>query len=183
MTGPDPDAPLVERIARGEPAAVRLLVNAKLPRVLGLATRMLGDRGEAEDVAQELFERVWRHAARWRPGAARFDTWMHTVTLNLCRDRLRRRRETTAQAPEQADPAPSADAVMIEDQRARRVAAAIAALPERQREAILLVHYQDMTNIEAAAALEISVDALESLLARGRRSLRRTFAEGDDERG
>lgn len=181
MTGNDPDAVLVERIAHGDPAAVRLLVNAKLPRVLAMAVRMLRDRGEAEDVAQELFEKVWRHAGRWRPGAARFDTWIHTVTLNLCRDRLRRRRETSAELPDRADPAPAADAKLIEDQRARRVTAAVGALPERQREAILLVHYQDMTNIEAAAVLDVSVEALESLLARGRRALRRMLAEGIDE--
>jgi RNA polymerase sigma-70 factor (ECF subfamily) len=81
--------------------------------------------------------------------------------------------------PEVPDPAPPADAVLDETAQARTVQDAIAALPERQREALILVHYQDLTNIAAAAAMEISVEALESLLARGRRSLRATFAARD----
>ena len=180
MNADDPDTGLVARVGRGDEAATRMLVGAKLPRILALARRMLGDAAEAEDVAQEAFLRAWRQAARWRPGAARFDTWLHMVTLNLCRDRLRRRRETVMpKLPEIADPAPPADAVVDEAAQAGAVQDAIAALPERQREAILLVHYQDLTNIAAADAMEISVEALESLLSRGRRSLRATFAGRD----
>lgn len=180
MNQADPDAALIERIGRGDSAAVRLLVAAKLPRLLSLATRMLGDRAEAEDVAQEAFLRAWKQAPRWRPGAARFDTWLHMVVLNLCRDRLRRRREViTDQPPERADPSPGPEAMLGEAERERRVEAAIAALPDRQREAILLVHYQELSNIEAASILEVSVDALESLLARGRRTLRRLLIEED----
>jgi RNA polymerase sigma-70 factor (ECF subfamily) len=177
----DPDAPLIERIARGDGLAVRLLVARKLPRTLALAARLLGDRSEAEDVAQEAFLRVWKHAGRWQPGPAKFDSWLHLVTINLCRDRLRRRREVpTDQPPDQADPAPGADGLLIERQRHRSVAAAVAALPERQREAIVLVHYQDMSNIEAAAILDVSVEALESLLARGRRTLRQALRPQED---
>jgi RNA polymerase sigma-70 factor (ECF subfamily) len=177
----DPDAELVARVGQGDEAATRQLVTAKLPRILALASRLIGERGEAEDVAQEVFVRVWRHAGRWRPGAARFDTWLHIVTLNLCRDRLRRRREiSTPEPPDMADPAPRADAILDEAAQSRAVSAAIAALPERQREAILLVHYQDMSNIEAAQALSVSVEALESLLARGRRALRKQFMETGD---
>lgn len=178
----DPDLDLLERIGRGDQAAARLLVIAKLPRVTGLAMRMLRDRGEAEDVAQEAFVRAWRQAPQWQPGRARFDTWLHTVTLNLCRDRLRRRRETSdVGMPERADPSPDAEATLIGDERGHQVAAAIAALPQRQREAILLVHYQELPGAEAAAALDVTVEALESLLARGRRALRARLAETDDD--
>jgi RNA polymerase sigma-70 factor (ECF subfamily) len=174
LNRPDPDSELLTRIGRGDEGAVREIVGSKLPRVLALATRMLGDRTEAEDVAQEVFVRVWRHAARWRPGRAMFGTWLHMVTLNLCRDRLRRRREIMPpRLPDIPDPAPLSDEVMEAVEAVSSVSAAVMALPERQREAILLVHYQDMTNIAAAEAMEISVEALESLLARGRRALRR----------
>jgi RNA polymerase sigma-70 factor (ECF subfamily) len=173
----DPDAALIERIGRGDAAATRMLVAAKLPRILGLATRMLNDSSAAEDVAQEAFVRAWRMARSWQPGRARFDTWLHTVVLNLCRDRLRRRQALTGEAiPEAVDPALNAEAQLLEAEQSRRVADAITALPERQREAILLVHYQDLSGAEAALALEISVEALESLLARGRRTLRNGLA-------
>lgn len=179
--GEDADNALIARIGRGDEAAARVMVEAKLPRILALGHRLLGDPSEAEDVAQETFIRMWRQASRWRPGAARFDTWLHTVALNLCRDRLRRRREKTMPIlPTVADPAPSADAAMVQAARTREVAAAIAALPERQREAIVLVHYQDLGNIAAAAAMGVGVEALESLLSRGRRSLRAHFSMRTD---
>lgn len=181
MEGEDPDSTLIARVARGEPAATRLLIATKLPRILGLATRMLRDTAEAEDVAQETFVRAWRTAASWQPGRARFDTWLHMVVLNLCRDRLRRRREVTGETLAEAiDPTPGADAALIGKQRGHLVAKAIATLPERQREAILLVHYQDFSGAEAAAALGVSVEAVESLLARGRRTLRAHLATSQE---
>ncbi|MCG8442256.1 MAG: RNA polymerase sigma factor, partial [Caulobacterales bacterium] len=175
--GGDHDERLVARIARGDQRAAALLVDRHLSRVVALARRMLGDAHEAEDVAQEVFLRVWRHAERWRPGEAKFETWMHRVALNLCYDRLRKRREVLFdEPPETPDESASAfDAVSAAD-AARRVEAAIAALPPRQRAAISLCHYQELTNIEAAAAMEISVEAIESLLSRGRRALRAALA-------
>lgn len=170
----DPDEELVRRVGAGDPAAVQTLVARKLPRILSLAARMLGDAAEAEDVAQETFVRIWRHASSWRRGNARFDTWIHRVTLNLCYDRLRRRREwVTDDLPEVADPAPLPDA----GDETQRIEQALQTIAPRQREAIVLVYYQEMSNIEAAATLEISVDALESLLARGRRALQMILAK------
>ena len=170
---PDPDEALVARIARGDPGAAETLVALKLTRILSLARRMLGDAAEAEDVAQEVFLRVWRHAAAWRPGAARFDTWMHRVALNLCYDRLRRRREQPyAEPPDAPDPGPPPDRGLEASDVGAAVAAAMAKLPHRQREAIVLCHYQELGNIEAAELMGISVEALESLLARARRNLR-----------
>ena len=90
----DPDEDLVRRVGQGDPAAIQAMVARKLPRMLALAQRMLGDAAEAEDVAQEAMLRAWKQAPRWTPGEAKFDTWLHRVALNLCYDRLRRRRET-----------------------------------------------------------------------------------------
>jgi RNA polymerase sigma-70 factor (ECF subfamily) len=175
--GEDPDLELVRQVGAGDQRACAALVDRHLPKVLGLAGRLLGNRADAEEVAQEVFLRVWRHAGEWRPGGAKFSTWLHRVTFNLCHDRLRRRRETTLDAigdPPSSDPPPGAEL-----QRAAvtaRVEAALAQLPDRQREAILLCHYQELGNIEAAEAMEISVSALESLLARGRRRLKELLA-------
>lgn len=174
----DPDEALLSRVAAGDPAAARALVARKLPRLLSLAGRMLGDAAEAEDVAQEAFVRVWKRAGAWRPGAARFDTWLHRVALNLCYDRLRRRRElSTAAPPEQVDEGPAPDRGLQALDVERQVRGALQALPDRQREAIVLCHYQELGNIEAAAIMGVSVEALESLLGRGRRALRAALAD------
>ena len=177
-TNADPDEELLRRVAAGEAAAIQAMVARKLPRVLSLATRMLGDPVEAEDVAQEAMLRVWKQAPRWKPGQARFDTWLHRVGLNLCYDRLRRRRDVLSDnLPERPDDGPAPDRGLLAMETGLRVQAALIKLPDRQREAIILCHYQEMGNIEAARALDISVEALESLLSRGRRSLRAALAD------
>ena len=174
----DPDDELVRRAGEGDQAAVQALVARKLRRVLALAERMLGDPAEAEDVAQETFFKVWRHAPRWRPGVARFDTWLHRVALNLCYDRLRRRRERpTAEPPDTPGPGPAPDRGLLAADVGRRVRAALQTLPPRQREAIVLCHYQELGNIEAARVMGVTVEALESLLSRGRRALRAALAD------
>lgn len=174
----DPDAPLVRRAAQGDENACRLLMDRHLGRILSVARRMLGNDSDAEDVAQEVFIRIWRHAAQWEPGRARFETWIYRVTVNLCYDRLRKRKETTVdEMPEIADGAPSVIERHAQQDIAQAMERALAALPERQRLAIVLCHYQGMTNIEAAAFLELTVEALESLLARGRRALRSLLRE------
>jgi RNA polymerase sigma-70 factor (ECF subfamily) len=177
MSGADDD--LVRRIAAGDASAAEELVRTQLPRLSALAQRMLGDRAEAEDVAQETFLRAWRQAPHWIGGKAKFTTWMHRVTLNLCYDRLRRRRETPdAEAGlTTPDPALGAGEQWLAQQRAAYVQAALAKLPPRQRAAIALCHFEEMPQTEAAAALQLSVDALESLLARGRRALRASLAD------
>lgn len=174
----DPDDELLGRVAQGDPTAVRALMGRKLSRIHGLAARMLGDPAEAEDVTQEVFVRAWRQAPKWVPGAARFDTWLHRVALNLCYDRLRRRREIPTEAPpELTDEGPAPDRGLEAADVGARVAAAMARLPDRQREALVLCHYQELGNIEAAGLMGVSVEALESLLSRGRRALRLALAD------
>ncbi|QGZ65792.1 RNA polymerase sigma factor [Paraburkholderia acidisoli] len=175
----DPDAELVARVGERDAGAVRTLVARKLPRLLALATRLLGDRMEAEDIAQEAFMRIWKQAPQWRSGEAKFDTWLHRVALNLCYDRLRGRREEPVDTlPDEADPAPAPDLRLETRSRDEHVRTALAALPVRQREALVLTYYQELSNLEAAGLMGISVDALESLLARARRTLRAQLAGG-----
>lgn len=169
----DPDEELVRRVGAGDKRAASELVRRHLPRMVGLARRMLGDPAEAEDVAQEVFLRVWKHAAAWKPGQAKFETWMHRVAMNLCLDRLRRRgRQGGEVSPETPDLRASATRALDDRQRRDRVREALQALPERQRAAMVLCYYQERSNIEAAEILGVSVDALESLLSRGRRTLK-----------
>jgi RNA polymerase sigma-70 factor, ECF subfamily len=173
LNGCDTDEDLLARIGRRDPAAVRAMVARKLPRLLALASRMLGDRVEAEDVAQETFLRVWREAPHWQYGRAPFDAWLYRVALNLCYDRLRQRREKCMAAPpDRVDPGPAPDYALDQRVDQQRIAAALQSLPERQREAVVLQYYQELSNIEAAGVMGISVEALESLLARARRNLR-----------
>jgi RNA polymerase sigma-70 factor (ECF subfamily) len=169
----DPDTDLVARVGRGDRTAAQALMARHLPAMLALARRMLSGRAEAEDCVQDAFLKVWTHAARWQPGKAKFETWLYRVTLNQCYDRLRKRPaeplEAAADVPDGGDaPDRGLEVAALESE----VSAALEGLPERQRAAILLCHYQERGNIEAAEILGISVEALESLLARGRRALR-----------
>ena len=174
----DPDEVLLERIARGDMAAVSALVSRKLPKLLSLGRRMLNDPVEAEDVAQETLLRTWKQAATWVPGRARIDTWMHRVALNLCYDRLRRRKDSVnSDDIEIIDDAAGPSVQLEQAQTARALQNALVQLPERQRTAITLNYYQEMSNIEAAAVMGVSIEALESLLARARRTLRSLMSE------
>ena len=169
----DPDTDMMARLSNGDPSAAQALISSKLPRLLALARRLLGDAAEAEDVAQEALVRAWKQAPNWKPGLARFDTWLHKVALNLCYDRLRRPRLVSdAGLVEPVDPGPAPDARLLAQDRQARVEAALQALPPRQREAIVLCYYQDLGNQTAADLMKVSVEALESLLSRGRRTLR-----------
>jgi RNA polymerase sigma-70 factor, ECF subfamily len=170
--GDESDAGLLRRYAGGDQAAARTLTARHAPRVFRLARRMLGDGTEAEDVTQETMLRLWRLAPDWEEGRAALATWLYRVAANLCLDRLRRRRETSAEAvPELADEAPGAQRMLEAADRAAALEAALGRLPERQRLAVVLRHLEDRGNPEIAAALDTSVEAVESLLARARRAL------------
>lgn len=169
----EPDETLLHLCAQGDRAAARALALRLAPRALALARRMLADRSEAEDVAQEAMLRLWRIAPNWRAGAASPSTWLYRVTANLCIDRLRRRRPMTDAAPDCPDPAPGAEADLMIGERAKALQAALQTLPERQRLAVVLRHFEERSNPEIAEILETSVEAVESLLVRARRELAR----------
>lgn len=176
------DDSLILRLAAGDDAAFALLLDRHLGMIHRLAWRLLGDRSEAEDVAQESLLRLWNNAATWRPGEAGLKSWLYRVAFNLSHDRLRRRRLVLMdEPPETVDPAPRPGEAIEEDERGRTVRTALDSLPERQRAALVLSYYEGLSQAEAAGLLEISEEALESLLARGRRKLRELLgAEGRD---
>jgi RNA polymerase sigma-70 factor (ECF subfamily) len=163
----------MQRAGTGDRAACQLLVERHLGRIVTFAHRMLGNRTDAEDAAQDVFLRVWSAAPRWNMGSARFSTWLYRVAMNVCLDRIAKRRETPVDAlPDLPDPRPDPSLVLHGSELAGHVRAALATLPEKQRIAVTLCHYQGLRNVEAAEVMSISVEALESLLGRGRRAIR-----------
>ncbi len=179
------DEALLVAFGHGDRAAAQMLTARLAPRVLGFAARMLGgDRAEAEDVTQEAMLRLWKIAPDWRQGEAKVTTWLFRVTSNLCTDRLRKRHGVDIDTvPEPEDTAPGAVAGLIEADRARALELALAELPDRQREAVVLRHLEGLANPEIAEAMEISVEAVESLTARGKRTLARILSGRREELG
>jgi len=140
--------------------------------LLGFAALMLADRTEAEDVTQEAMLRLWRMAPGWQQGGARVSTWLYRVASNLCLDRLRKSRPRgLEEVAEPEDAAPGAVARLIEADRMLALDRALAALPDRQRQAVVLRHIEGLTNPEIAAVMDIGVEAVESLVARGKKGL------------
>jgi RNA polymerase sigma-70 factor, ECF subfamily len=173
---------LMRRTASGDASAFRALADAHVKKIMGFAYRLLNDRTEAEDVAQETFLRLWKDAGRFEP-KARVSTWLHRIAHNLCVDRLRAHREQSSDGLDDQRASSEPGGLLDRKMAANAVERALATLPERQRAAITLVHYQDLGNIEAAEVLCISVEALESLLARGRRTLREMLADPQSQGG
>ncbi|HIP23235.1 MAG TPA: RNA polymerase sigma factor [Rhodobacteraceae bacterium] len=166
----DSDAALLAGFARGDQSAARVLTGRHLPRVFAHAYRLLQDKAEAEDVAQDAMLKLWKVAPNWREGEAKISTWLYRVTANAATDRLRKRRTVGLEAaPEQADTAASVEAGLIANDRQAALHAAMETLPERQRNALVLRHFEELSNPEIASALETSVEAVESLLGRARR--------------
>jgi RNA polymerase sigma-70 factor (ECF subfamily) len=168
----DDDAALVLRVGEGDVGAYRELVTRYAPLLLRFATRLLRDEAEAEDIVQETCLRLWQHARDYTP-RARVTTWLHRIAHNLAVDRLRARGRLKPIPDEDAMPESARQTSLIEEKRrALALDAALAALPERQAAALTLVHLHGLSGKEAADVLGIGAEALESLLARGRRALK-----------
>lgn len=173
------EAYLVGCVGDGDRRAFARLVAEHQRPLSAYARRMLSDTAAADDVVQETLLRLWTKAHRFNPKAARLTTWLHRIAHNLCVDTLRRdARWQTTEALEELRTDQGPGASVLQRDRARQVQVALGGLPERQRSALLLCHYQGLSNMDAARVLDVSVDALESLLARARRSLRKELEAG-----
>jgi RNA polymerase sigma-70 factor, ECF subfamily len=179
------DQALMARIAAGDRDAFAGVARAYAPRLVRLARSILtASPAEAEEAVQEALLRLWRDAAKWQP-VGRISTWLHQVTYRLCIDTLRRRRPSIALDPldsEVEDAAPLPDAVMVQAEEADAIREALAHLSDRQRHAVILSHFQELSQADAAATMGIGEEAYESLLARARRRLR-VLLEQDGEQG
>jgi len=180
-----PDTALLVAYGNGDAVAGRDLVARLAPRLYAYAARMLRDGPEAEDVVQETMIRLWKIAPEWRQGEAKVSTWAYRVTMNLVTDRLRARRPSVTIDAVAEPAADLADAVetMTDVARARALDDALAALPERQRQAVVLRHLEGLPNPEIARIMDIGVEAVESLTARGKRGLAAALSGRKEELG
>ncbi len=169
---PAVDAALLDRIVAGDETAFSALVDRHYSLVFRLSARVLGNAADAEDVTQEAFVKLWRNPPELRNQAA-LKGWLVRVARNLAIDRLRRARNTSDSELELlVDPSTAPDGHLRHGQAADEVSAALAQLPERQRTALQLTYFEALGNQETASIMDVSVEAVESLLSRARRSLR-----------
>lgn len=178
------DEALLVLYGNGDRAAAQVLTVRLTPMALRVARRMLGDWAEAEDVAQEAMMRLWKIAREWRQGEAKVSTWLYRVVTNLATDRLRKRRGIGLdEAPEVEDGQPPVEERMMDEDRAEALQSALNQLPDRQRQAVILRHIEGLSNPEIAEVMEIGVEAVESLTARGKRALAEALAGRREELG
>ena len=182
-----PDEALLVAFANGDGAAGRVLLGRLAPKLFSHAARVLGDRAEAEDVVQETMLRLWKIAAEWRQDEAKVSTWAYRVAVNLCTDRLRSRtRRPHVGIDGIAEPvAPIESAVehMTDAARNDALDRALKTLPDRQRQAVVLRQLEGLSNPEIASIMDIGVEAVESLTARGKRALSAALAGRKEELG
>ena len=173
----DLDEALVARTAKGDSEAFRVLMERHMRRSQRLAMRLTGNASDADEIVQDAFLRLWTKAETWQPGRGKFTTWFFRILVNLCLDRRRRSTPLPLEsAGDPVDPRQSAVAKIYEDEVGHAVRRAIADLPERQRAALALCYYEELSKLEAAETLSVSVSALEALLVRARRTLRTKLA-------
>lgn len=176
------DHALMAAVAAGDGRAFAALVKDHTPRLLRLTRSMLRTSpAEAEEIVQEALLRLWRQSAKWQPNG-QVSTWLHQVAYRLAVDTLRRQRPSVAIETVEADlgddDAPAPDVKLIRTEEIAAVRAAVDKLPDRQRDALILCHFQELSQAEAAAVMGIGEAAYESLLARGRRRLRVLLSAG-----
>jgi len=169
----DSDDELMLRVIERDSEAFRTLVERHSDVPFRIGCRMVKDPAEAEDIAQEALLRLWNNASKWTAGGSGVAAWLSRVAINLCLDRLRKkRRMSSEEAPERADDAPLADELMDEERQELAVKDCIDRLGERQRAAVILTYYEEQPNMMAADNLDMKIKGFESLLFRARASLR-----------
>ena len=175
------EAALVARIGTGDRQALRELYGRYAPPLFSLAVRLVGDGGEAEELLQDAFVKIWRHAGRYDPRKSRPFTWAVTILRRGCIDALRRRRRHPAAAawPEEEPAAPTADAAEAaaageDHDRLRR---ALASLPADARRALELALFSGLTQTEIAARLRQPLGTVKSWIRRGLLGLRTTLTD------
>jgi RNA polymerase sigma-70 factor (ECF subfamily) len=180
----DPDEALLGKTAQGDQRAFRTLMARHMGRAIRLAESIMRATADVDDIAQEAFVRVWNGAASFDPTVARFSTWLYRIVLNLAIDRSRRPRgDPIEKAGEIATDEPGALAGLIAKEERSAMVECISQLPERQRAAIALFHFEDLSGREAAAAMEMTEKAFESLLTRARTTLRQRMLGGEGRSG
>jgi len=180
------DFALMERVGEGDHAAFRQLVERHQDAVIGTVAKMLGNASESEDIAQQVFLRIWKNAKRYRPDA-KFTTYLFTITRNLVFNETRRKsrkkevssdeREENSNLTVEASPDRQPDAEILQAELQQKVDEAIASLPEAQRMAVVLRRYEQLSYEEIATVLDLSVSAVKSLLFRARTSLREALSD------
>ena len=177
---PEPEIEWMARIRNGDMEAFRLLVEAHQSRVVGTITKMLGSDAEAEDLAQQVFIRIWKSAPRYKP-TAKFTTWLFRITRNLVFNELRRKRHFANRVEEIPEPAERSekepDQVLLDSELQIAIQDAINKLPETQRLAIVLRRYEEMPYEEIAKVMGTTVPAVKSILFRARAELRERLAK------
>ena len=173
------DDNLLMATARGDRAAFRRLMERHTRGMVALAQRITGNAADADEVVQDTFLKLWSMAGRWRPETqAKLSTWIYRVTLNACIDR---RRKTTFLPLEDAGDPPDPAQGGLDRAMAREshevVRAFLDRLPRRQKEALVLYYFGEMTAPQAARVMEMSVPAFEALLVRGKRGLKRAMTD------
>jgi RNA polymerase sigma-70 factor (ECF subfamily) len=173
---------LMSRIAEGDEYAFEVLVRRHQTFVLNLIYRYVGDRTKARDLGQEVFLRVWRAANRYEP-KAKFTTWIYCIAANLCLNELKssgKKKLFFSESPieegqtlnEESNVSPSAEDILLAEERSRQISHALQSLPENQRMALILKRYDNLSYGEIAKIMECSVSAVESLLVRAKRNLK-----------
>jgi RNA polymerase sigma-70 factor, ECF subfamily len=171
------DAARMRRVAAGDRGAFTEIIRAHQDRVWAVAYRFTQRRDDADDISQEAFIRLWNAASRWEP-AARLSTWLYRVVTNLCLDfRRKQAHAPMALTADMAEPAAAEAAPLEAQENIARVQRAVAALPERQRMAVILHRFEDLSYHEIARSTGWGEAAIESLLSRAYATLRQQLVD------